>query len=143
MIASRNDRKWNSRRFIAGKKSDSLLQPISCSKHRLTNDRRRRFRVFHISYLSFTRPQPYAIISRERPKHGKKDLMSIMSRRIAAGISLFLFASTSLLVAQNQAPSRTQEKAGGAATKGPAQSLERGSPAAAKVPDHARAYYHY
>lgn len=69
--------------------------------------------------------------------------MSIISRRIAAGISLFLFASTSLLVAQNQAPSRTQEKAGGAATQGPAQSLEKGSPAAAKVPDHARAYYHY
>src|SRR5947209_2343892 len=69
----------------------------------------------------------------------KKDLMNIIGRKFAAGSSLFLFVSASLLVAQNQA----QVKPGGQQRQQPAQTADKGSPETGKVPDHARAYYHY
>ena len=72
--------------------------------------------------------------------------MSIIGRRIAAGIGLFLFGSASFLFAQNTVPSPAQARPETAAAPGPAQSSEKGSAvasAASKTPDHARAYYHY
>jgi tetratricopeptide (TPR) repeat protein len=84
--------------------------------------------------------------SPEQAKHRKKDIMSTIRGKIAAGISLFLFGSASFLFAQNTVPSPAQARPEAAAARGPAQSSEKGSAAASaasKTPDHARAYYHY